>query len=66
MIKLNDSRKKKILQTKKINVGLFELSDSYGLGKKINVFCEKLNSIYTLTVFNITLGQKAHWVVHLK
>ncbi|MGF9938849.1 hypothetical protein ABEX73_13065 [Bacillus anthracis] len=64
--KLNINLKaKKILKTKSISVGLFELDERYSLGNRINVFCDRLNTIYTFTIFNITLVRKTHWVVHL-
>ncbi|AWC30998.1 hypothetical protein R6231_14555 [Bacillus cytotoxicus] len=56
----------KILKSKSISVGFFELDERYSLGKKITVFCNNLNALYTFTVFNITLVKKTHWVVHLK
>lgn len=66
MDKLNINLKaKKILKTKSISVGLFELDERYSLGNRINVFCDRLNTIYTFTIFNITLVRKTHWVVHL-
>ncbi|QWH03970.1 hypothetical protein EXW52_27895 (plasmid) [Bacillus mycoides] len=61
-----NSKANKILKSKSISVGLFELDERYSLGKKITVFCDKLNTLYTFTVFNITLVRKTHWVVHLK
>ncbi|MEC3226230.1 hypothetical protein P9027_30405 [Bacillus thuringiensis] len=67
MSKLNlNSKANKILKSKSISVGLFELDTRYSLGEKITVFCDKLNTLYTFTVFNITLVRKTHWVVHLK
>nr|WP_001292888.1 hypothetical protein [Bacillus sp. K2I17] len=67
MSELNvNSKAKKILKSKSISVGLFDLDQRYGLGKKINVFCNSMNAIYTFTVINITLVRKTHWVVHLK
>ncbi|WP_000451461.1 hypothetical protein [Bacillus cereus] len=64
--KLNINLKaKKILKTKSISVGLFELDERYSLGNRINVFCDRLNTIYTFRIFNITLVRKTHWVVHL-
>ncbi|MDR4319695.1 hypothetical protein FOS03_03200 [Bacillus paranthracis] len=66
MDKLNINLKaKKILKTKSISVGLFELDERYSLGNRINVFCDRLNTIYTFRIFNITLVRKTHWVVHL-
>ncbi|HFJ9306658.1 TPA: hypothetical protein ACGW6R_004199 [Bacillus cereus] len=62
-VKLNA---KKILRSKSISVGLFDLDERYRLGEKINVFCKSMNAIYTFTVINITLVRKTHWVVHLK
>lgn len=61
-----DMKVSKILKSKSISVGLFELDERYKLGEKITVFCNKLNTLYTFTVFNITLVRKTHWVVHLK
>ncbi|MGA4465982.1 hypothetical protein ACPA2L_25590 [Bacillus bombysepticus] len=61
-----NSKAKKILKSKSISVGLFDLDQRYGLGEKINVFCNSMNAIYTFTVINITLVRKTHWVVHLK
>jgi hypothetical protein len=62
-----NEKAKKILRSKKsISVGLFDLDERYSLGKKINVFCNSMNAIYTFTVINITLVRKTHWVVHLK
>ncbi|MCU5684769.1 hypothetical protein [Bacillus wiedmannii] len=64
--KLNINLKaKKILKTKSISVGLFELDERYSLGNRIDVFCDRLNTIYTFRIFNITLVRKTHWVVHL-
>ncbi|TPV39523.1 hypothetical protein [Bacillus dicomae] len=66
MDKLNINLKaKKILKTKSISVGLFELDERYSLGNRIDVFCDRLNTIYTFRIFNITLVRKTHWVVHL-
>lgn len=56
---------KKVLKTKSISVGLFELDERYSLGNKIDVFCDRVNAIYTFKIFNITLVRKTHWVVHL-
>jgi hypothetical protein len=61
-----NEKEKKILRIKSISVGLFDLDERYSLGKKINVFCNSMNAIYTFTVINITLVRKTHWVVHLK
>ncbi|PFU61869.1 hypothetical protein COK85_09570 [Bacillus thuringiensis] len=61
----NDLKAKKILKTKSISIGLFELDERYSLGNRIDVFCDRLNTIYTFEIFNITLVRKTHWVVHL-
>ncbi|PDZ62171.1 hypothetical protein CON29_15845 [Bacillus thuringiensis] len=64
--KLNINLKaKKIIKTKSISIGLFELDERYSLGNRIDVFCDRLNTIYTFEIFNITLVRKTHWVVHL-
>ncbi|PGX12089.1 hypothetical protein COE07_11055 [Bacillus sp. AFS033286] len=60
------SRVKKILNTKCINVNLLELDDRYNLGKTIDVFCNKMNTIYSFTVTNITLKRGKHWTVDLE
>ncbi|MEF8679133.1 UNVERIFIED_CONTAM: hypothetical protein ORM23_03345 [Bacillus cereus] len=66
MDKLNINLKaKKIIKTKSISIGLFELDERYSLGNRIDVFCDRLNTIYTFEIFNITLVRKTHWVVHL-
>lgn len=61
-----NSKANKILKSKSISVGLFELDERYSLGEKITVFCDRLNTLYTFIVVNITLARKTHWVVHLK
>nr|WP_071731131.1 hypothetical protein [Bacillus thuringiensis] len=67
MSELNVNLKaKKILKSKSISVGLFDLDKRYSLGEKSNVFCNSMNAIYTFTLINITLVRKTHWVVHLK
>lgn len=67
MSELNvNAKARKILKSKGISVGLFDLDERYSLGEKINVFCNSMNAIYTFTVINITLVRKTHWVVHLK
>ncbi|KXO06250.1 hypothetical protein AYK81_00095 [Bacillus thuringiensis] len=67
MSELNfNAKAKKILRSKSISVGLFDLDERYSLGKKIDVFCNSMNAIYTFTVINITLVRKTHWVIHLK
>lgn len=55
-----------------IQVGLFDLDESYGLGKKIEIFNDKNNTLQTLTVCNIMLVRfvrKTHWttewLIHL-
>lgn len=54
-------------------VGLFDLDESYALGKKIEIFNKKSNSLRLLTVCNIMLVRfvrNTHWVtewlIHLK
>ncbi|MBU4642309.1 hypothetical protein [Bacillus toyonensis] len=50
----------KILRTKQINVGLFDLNESYGLGKKIKV----LNRSFIVS--DVILMRQMHWIVFLK
>ncbi len=56
---------KSILKTKSMNVDLSSLNESHNIGNTIEVFCEKLNTLYTLTIVNITLSRD-HWVLYLK
>ncbi|NWK72634.1 hypothetical protein HWX41_27320 [Bacillus paramycoides] len=49
-----------VLRTKQINVGLFDLNESYGLGKKITV----LNRSFTVS--DVILMRQMHWIVFLK
>lgn len=55
-----------------ITVGLLDLEESYGLGKKIDIFNEKNNTLRTFKVCNIILVRfvrKNHWttewLIHL-
>ncbi|MGE7869285.1 hypothetical protein ACQKNO_24475 [Bacillus paramycoides] len=53
-------KNEKILRTKQINVGLFDLNESYGLGKEISV----LNRSFTVS--DVILMRQMHWIVFLK
>ncbi|PEF45164.1 hypothetical protein CON22_17945 [Bacillus cereus] len=55
-----------------IRVGLLELDESYALGKKVDIFHKKSNTLQTLTVCNIMLVRfvrnthwTTEWLVHL-
>lgn len=43
-----------------MNVGLFDLNESYGLGKEIKV----LNQSFTVS--DVILMRQMHWIVFLK
>lgn len=56
-----------------IRIGLLDLDDSYALGKEVNIFHPKSNTLHTYTVCNIMLVrfvEKARgvteWLIHLK
>ncbi|PGZ57363.1 hypothetical protein COE58_25800 [Bacillus cereus] len=58
---------------KQIRVGLSDLDDSYALGKKVNIFHRKSNTLHTFTVCDIMLARVAEktrwvteWLIHLK